>query len=132
MEGNKRVTITDVRTHVRQTATRRLCSLPFVLTVFCTILLWISVFALPALASLTGSKVTGNEIKVSNLQELNSALSSSKPGDVIIMKNGAWHDAVIDFTANATSSASVTLRAETPGEVILDGNSKLTFSRPNL
>ena len=91
-----------------------------------------SVFAPTVIASPIGSNVTSNEIKVSNVQQLNSAISSAKPGDVIIMTNGVWHNAVIDFNANATSSAPVTLRAETPGQVILDGNSKLTFSRPNL
>ena len=124
--------ITDVRTRMAQTAMGRLCSLQFVLTVFCTVLPLISVFGPAASASLIGNRSNSNEIMVSNLQELNLALSSAKPGDVIVMKNGAWHNAVIDFNANATSSAPVTLRAETSGEVILDGNSKLTFSKPNL
>ena len=73
-----------------------------------------------------------NRIVVSNLQELNSAMSSAKPGDKIVMKDGVWHDAFIDCSANATSSKPVTLQAETPGNVVLNGNSRLTFSKPHL
>jgi poly(beta-D-mannuronate) lyase len=128
----KRTKRSHLRTGVGQTAMLRFRSLRIGFVIFCSVLVWTSASSPIVFASPIGSSVTGNEIKVSNLQELNSAISSAKPGDVIIMTNGAWHNTVIDFTSKATSSAPVTLRAETPGNVILDGNSKLTFSRPNL
>ena len=79
-----------------------------------------------------GSFTANKEIIVSNPVELNSAITSAKPGDVIVLKDGTWHNTVIDFNAGATSLLPITLRAQTPGNVILDGNSMLTFSKPNL
>ena len=72
------------------------------------------------------------EILVSNSVELNSAIASAKPGTVIVMKEGVWTDVVINFNAIANSTESITLRAQTPGKVILNGGSKLIFSKPNL
>jgi len=78
------------------------------------------------------SSLSAKEIVVSNIAELNTAIANAKPGDTINMKNGTWNNAVIEFNAAATSLLPVTLRAQTPGEVILDGTSMLTFSTPNL
>lgn len=58
-------------------------------------------------------------------QELSSAIASSGPGDTIIMTNGTWADVVISFYAQGAEGDSITLRAETPGQVILNGNSRL-------
>ena len=73
-----------------------------------------------------------NEIIVSNIKELNAAISSAKPGDVIVMKDGVWKDTIIEFKASADSSAPIILRAQTSGNVILNGRSKLIFSKPYL
>lgn len=69
------------------------------------------------------------EKKVSNSTELASALASSKPGDVIIMKDGEWKDVDIDFSTAGTANKPITLKAETAGKVILNGSSKLTLSK---
>ncbi|MXZ04173.1 MAG: T9SS type A sorting domain-containing protein [Rhodothermaceae bacterium] len=61
----------------------------------------------------------------SNPQELASAIASSGPGDTIVMTNGTWTDVVISFYAQGVEGDSITLRAETPGQVILNGNSRL-------
>ena len=61
----------------------------------------------------------------SNPQELASAIASSGPGDTIVMANGTWTDVVISFYAQGAEGDSITLRAETPGQVILNGNSRL-------
>jgi poly(beta-D-mannuronate) lyase len=58
-------------------------------------------------------------------QELASAIASSGPGDTVIMANGTWTDVVISFYAQGAEGDSITLRAETPGQVILNGNSRL-------
>lgn len=58
-------------------------------------------------------------------QELSSAIASSGPGDTIIMANGTWTDVEISFYAQGVEGDSITLRAETPGQVILNGNSRL-------
>lgn len=77
-------------------------------------------------------KAVGKEILVSNSVELNSAIASAKPGTVIVMKEGVWTDVIINFNAIAKSTESITLRAQTAGKVVLNGGSKLIFSKPNL
>lgn len=68
------------------------------------------------------------EIKVTNPSELKSAVASVKPGDRIIMSNGIWKDTEINFNAVGASKDSIFLEAETPGKVILSGNSSLRLS----
>jgi poly(beta-D-mannuronate) lyase len=72
------------------------------------------------------------EILVATQAELNSAIASANPGNVIVMKDGVWTDVVIDFKSIASATAPITLRAQTPGKVILNGTSSLVFSKPNL
>lgn len=103
---------------------KKVISLSFIILVSAIFVLAFSVFA--------KSVNTNSGIVVSNLKELNSAISSAKPGDIIIMKNGVWSDVAIDFKSNASLVAPITLRAQTPGNVILNGKSKLIFSKPYL
>ena len=49
-------------------------------------------------------------------------------GDTIVMKNGTWNNQTISFKATGTALQPVVLMAETPGNVILNGNSRLSFS----
>jgi len=49
-------------------------------------------------------------------------------GDTIVMKNGNWTNQVISFRATGTASNPIVLLAETAGQVILNGNSRLSFS----
>jgi len=76
--------------------------------------------------------LAAEELRVSNQKQLAASFVSAKPGDVIVMKDGVWRDVVIEFNALATASAPVTLRAETPGKVMLTGSSQLFFSKPYL
>lgn len=63
---------------------------------------------------------------------LNAAMAMSAPGDTIMMGNGIWSSVKINLSASATAESPVTLRAETPGQVIINGSSTLTFSSPFL
>ena len=67
-----------------------------------------------------------------NASQLNAAIAASSPGDTIIMTNGTWTNVTINFNASATATQPVVLRAQTPGNVILNGSSSLTFSTPYL
>ncbi len=69
------------------------------------------------------SKPTG--ITVSNADELNEAIANAQPGDEIIMANGEWNDVQINFIGSGTESQPITLRAETPGKVVMQGASDL-------
>ena len=72
------------------------------------------------------------EILVSNSLELNSAIALASSGSIIVMKDGVWTDVLIDFKSISSATAPITLRAQTSGKVILNGNSRLIFSKPNL
>lgn len=62
---------------------------------------------------------------VTNSEELRSALSEAKPGDDIVMANGKWENIQIKVTSSGTAGQAITLRAETPGQVLIQGESNL-------
>lgn len=83
----------------------------------------------PSIKTQTGHRPT---VEVANMSQLNNAISSAKPGDVIVMTEGNWKDAEINFNSNATEKAPITIKAKTPGKVVLTGASKLIFNKPYL
>jgi poly(beta-D-mannuronate) lyase len=64
-------------------------------------------------------------IVVKNMQELNNANAQAKPGDVIILENGEWNNAVMVLTCSGTKEQPITFKARTAGKVLVTGNSKL-------
>jgi poly(beta-D-mannuronate) lyase len=56
------------------------------------------------------------------------ALKKVKQGDTIVLANGTWNDFEIVFKAKGAEQAPITLRAETPGKVILSGQSNLRLA----
>ena len=60
------------------------------------------------------------------------AIKESAPGDTIILKNGIWDDIQLELDMLGTAEKPITLRAETPGEVIVTGASTLTFTGQHL
>lgn len=64
-------------------------------------------------------------IIVSNTKELSDADKNAAPGDIIILKNGIWQDAVIELKSSGTKEQPVYFKAETPGKVIISGHSRL-------
>lgn len=73
----------------------------------------------------SASSLFANTIIVTNLEELNAANKKAVPGDIIILKNGDWKEVSIKLTAKGTKDHPVIFRAETPGKVIISGNSSL-------
>ena len=63
---------------------------------------------------------------VSSASEINNG--SWVAGDTIVLKNGNWVDQTISIRAFGTEEEAIVLMAETPGEVILTGSSRLEFS----
>ncbi len=72
-----------------------------------------------------GSDSNSENIFVNNIDELNQAISQATPGNKIILANGIWKDVQIKFFGQGMKDAPITLRAETPGEVIIQGESDL-------
>jgi poly(beta-D-mannuronate) lyase len=64
---------------------------------------------------------------VADQTELDRAIKAAQPGDAIVMKDGTWADATIKFYGQGEESKPITLRPETPGKVVLAGNSSLRF-----
>ncbi len=64
---------------------------------------------------------------VSNIEELNNAIKDSKPGDNIVLANGVWKDVEIKFTGKGTKDNPITIKAETEGQVFIEGISNLAF-----
>lgn len=65
---------------------------------------------------------------VSDVDEFNSAVNQASPGSTIVLKNGTWENAELEFSADGVEGDSITLTAETPGEVILTGTSRLEIA----
>ncbi|OAB30842.1 hypothetical protein PMSM_22160 [Paenibacillus macquariensis subsp. macquariensis] len=76
--------------------------------------------------------IGGEVMRVTTPNELTEAFHSALPGDTILMANGTWNEIYIDFSAYATAEHPVTLHAETPGKVIISGQSGLSLNRPHL
>lgn len=65
---------------------------------------------------------------VRTLAEFDEAVSNATPGDVITMANGEWTDVELRFKGVGEEGNPIQLVAETPGQVIISGQSNLAFS----
>ena len=65
---------------------------------------------------------------VRNIDEFNQAAKSLQPGDKIILANGTWTDVELKLKGNGLRDQPIELQAEQPGEVIITGQSNLSFS----
>lgn len=61
-----------------------------------------------------------------------AAVKRAKPGDRIILRDGVWRDFQIVFTGHGTADKPITLTAQTPGGVILSGQSNLRIGGEHL
>ena len=82
---------------------------------------------------LSCGKISNAEgINVKDINELNQAINQARPGVEIVMANGVWKDVKIKFYGQGTAERPITLRAENPGEVFLEGRSFLHLGGENL
>ena len=65
---------------------------------------------------------------VRNLEEFNQAVANAQPGTVITLANGVWENVELRLKATGNEENPVKLQAETPGQVIISGQSNLAFS----
>jgi poly(beta-D-mannuronate) lyase len=68
------------------------------------------------------------EIPVADVAALDQALSRIQPGDVVVLKEGEWKDAVLVVRAHGTAQQPVTVRAASAGKTVLTGASQLSIS----
>ena len=83
------------------------------------------VLAIVALASVP--LAYSADIAVSSVAELQSVLDSAQTGDVVILANGTYTDNRITVTAS-----NITVRAETPGGVFLNGTNAIKIPGSNV
>ena len=69
-----------------------------------------------------------NDVLVHNIAEFDEAVSSAEPGTVIVLANGIWNNVQFKFTGEGTKNAPITVKAETPGKVFIEGISNLEIS----
>ena len=70
--------------------------------------------------------------RVADASELREAIATAGPGTEIVMADGEWTDLRVRFVGMGTAEAPITLRAETPGGVILRGASELQLAGEHL
>jgi poly(beta-D-mannuronate) lyase len=75
---------------------------------------------------------SASDHRVASPAELTSALDNAKPGDIVVMADGPWNDQSIIFHGEGSADQPITLRAETPGRVILSGQSTLRINGQHL
>jgi poly(beta-D-mannuronate) lyase len=73
------------------------------------------------------SNIYSQEKIVANISEYNSAIKEAKAGDRIILKNGVWKDVKLNAFGLGTQENPIYVSAETPGKVIISGNSTLNI-----
>lgn len=64
---------------------------------------------------------------VANIAAYNAAIKTAKAGDVIILKNGNWKDVKLNAYGKGEDGNPIIVKAETPGKVIITGNSTLNI-----
>ena len=81
-----------------------------------------------SLTMVFASVALATEYRVESQEEYRAVLTTLAPGDSIILKDGVWRDFEIIFEGNGQPGNPITLRAETPGEVFITGQSNLALA----
>ena len=86
-------------------------------------------FLLLLIAAAFGSCETASQgTMVSSIEEFNDAVAQIQPGNTIVLANGVWSDVELRLKGIGTEVSPIKLTAETPGQVIISGQSNLAFS----
>jgi poly(beta-D-mannuronate) lyase len=67
----------------------------------------------------------GGETVADDPAGLRAAVSKARPGDTILLRDGTWTDAELTIDAEGEAGRPITVRAQTPGKVVLTGRSRL-------
>ncbi|MBQ4822322.1 polysaccharide lyase 6 family protein [Aquimarina sp. MMG016] len=64
---------------------------------------------------------------VNNNAELQTAITNASAGTTISLANGTWTDIIISINKTGTSENPITIKAENPGQVFFEGNSRVSM-----
>ncbi len=67
--------------------------------------------------------VTATEVTVSSVSALQTAINSAASGDVLVLTNGTYSNSTLNI-----GTSNITVRAQTPGGVFLNGTNNITIS----
>jgi len=89
--------------------------------------------ALLGLGALAGSvQAYAAERLVRTPEAFTAAVRASAPGDSVVLVDGVWRDFEMVFTGEGTAAQPITLRAQTPGKVVVSGKSNLRIAGRHL
>ncbi|MEP1383979.1 MAG: polysaccharide lyase 6 family protein [Paraglaciecola sp.] len=82
-----------------------------------------------ALFSCSETQTADSSIKlVENIEQFDEVVETLEPGDQVVLVDGIWTDVEFVFKAMGTAENPIELKAQTPGKVIITGQSNLAFS----
>jgi len=70
----------------------------------------------------------GRTLLVRDLAEYRQASADLQPGDTVVLANGTWRDARLLFKGQGRAGRPIRLTAQTPGQVVLSGQSELRMA----
>ncbi|MDX2186429.1 MAG: chondroitinase-B domain-containing protein [Opitutaceae bacterium] len=76
--------------------------------------------------------LTAAEVQVSDPDTLLAALKTANPGDEIVLAKGTYRDVALRWSRDGTADKPIILRAETTGQVFLEGESYLRLGGDHL
>lgn len=86
---------------------------------------------LPAILILLSCTACGQDSSgrlVTSIDEFNEAVATLKPGDKVVLANGTWTDVELRLVGNGSAENPIELTAQDPGQVVITGQSNLSFS----
>jgi len=84
-------------------------------------------FVLGIVLLIHANKTLSQQKIANSIDQYNSFIKNAKAGDVIILKNGIWQDIKLNAYGKGEEGNPIIIKAETPGEVIISGNSTLNI-----
>jgi poly(beta-D-mannuronate) lyase len=75
-----------------------------------------------------GFTAPAKQYPVTSAADIAALTNKLRAGDIVVMADGTWTNQAIAFYGRGTAKNPVTLRARTPGKVILNGESTLTVT----
>lgn len=72
--------------------------------------------------------VSAKVYRVSTTSQLEGAVASVLPGDTVLLAAQQWKDVELEFKGEGTQLSPIVFGAETPGQTIFNGNSRIEIS----
>lgn len=69
---------------------------------------------------------------VNDASQLQQAIEAAVPGTIITLADGTWNNVFIDIDKEGTASAPIIIKAQTPGAVLMTGNSRVYLEGAHL